>query len=344
MKAIVCENKGGPDVLKEVEKDTPVPAANEVLVKLESAGLNHVDIWVREGSAAYPVKFPHVLGADGAGTVEALGPEAEGVDVGDRVVILPGISCGSCAFCNAGVDTQCEQYQIIGTRRPGTYAEFVAVPDQNVVAIPESLGFEEAAAFPLAYVTAWHMLFGRAKLRTKENVLVVGAGSGVGTAAVQIAKWAGARVLAVTSHEGKKDRLLSAGAEAVTVWDGQSDFSKWTIKETSGQGAAVVVEHVGPATWKHSLKSVGCSGRLVTCGATTGPNADLDLRTVFSREITILGSRMGTQKEFQELCGPVFAGDIKPIIDKVYPLGEAAQAHAYLQAQEHVGKVVLKIR
>jgi NADPH:quinone reductase-like Zn-dependent oxidoreductase len=282
------------------------------------------------------------MGADGAGVVEAVGPEAEGVSPGERVLIMPGISCGRCAACKAGQDNQCERFEILGSRRSGTYAEFVVVPDQNVMPIPDDLRFEDAAAFPLAYWTAWHMLMGRAKLRPGETVVVVGASSGVGLAAVQIAKAHKARVLGLTSQEKKRDAIISAGADDVLAGSAEATFSTWVTKQTSGRGADIVVDHVGPATFEQSLQSVARYGRLVTCGSTSGPTVTLDMRYLFSRDLSILGARMGTQKEFQELTSAVFSGKIKPIVDKVFPLSQATQAHAYVDAKKQVGKVVMK--
>lgn len=343
MKAISINQTGAPDVLTLSEVPTPSPAANEVLVKIAASGVNHVDLWARKGTPAYPVDLPHILGADGAGTVERLGSDAEGVSPGDRVLIFPGISCWQCSYCKKGLDNQCERYEILGTKRQGTYAEYVSVPDQNVIAIPDSLSFEHAAAFPLAYLTAWHMLVGKAKAQSGETVLVLGAGSGIGAAAIQIAKWKGAKVLAVTSSRHKIAKIKSIGADDVFLEERDSDFSKWAIKHTEARGVDVVVEHVGPVTWEKSVKSLAKYGRLVTCGATTGPTVTLDLRYVFSRDIIIFGARMGTQREFQDLCAPIFDGTIAPVVDRVFPLEEASSTHDYIEGKQQIGKVLLKI-
>lgn len=341
MKAMLINQHGAPDTLTWSEIPKPDPKANEVLVKISTASINHLDIWVRKGHPAYPVKLPHVLGSDGAGTVEAMGPEAEGVSVGDRVLIFPGLSCGVCEFCKKNQDNQCVQYEILGAKRNGTYAEYVAVPDQNVVPIPDSFSFEHAASFPLAYVAAWHMLITRAKLNANESVLVIGAGSGVGIAAIQIAKWKGAKVLAVTTSRQKIARIKKAGVDEVLFLETDADFSKWTAQQTGNRGVDVVVEHVGPVTWEKSVKSLAKYGRLVTCGATTGPTVTLDLRYVFSRNLSILGSRMGTQRDFRDLCDVVFKGEITPIVDKTLPMTEAASGHDYVEGKQQVGKVLL---
>lgn len=344
MKAILINQHGAPDVLTLENVPKPEPKENEVCVKLAVSGLNHVDVWARKGNPAYPIKFPHILGADGAGTVEALGPGAEGVSIGDRVLIFPGINADpNCLPCTRGHDNQCDQYEILGTKRNGTYAEFVAVPDQNVVAIPDTFSLDRAAAFPLAYLTAWHMLIGRAKLAANETVLVVGAGSGIGAAAVQIAKWRGAKVYAATSSRHKMNKLKTLGAEDVFFEEKDADVSKWALKQTDMRGVDVVFEHVGPVTWEKSVKSLAKCGRLVTCGATTGPSINLDLRYVFSRDLTILGAKMGTQREFQDLSAVVFRGEIVPVVDKIFPLEEAASAHDYMEGRQQIGKILLKI-
>lgn len=343
MKAIVMERSGGPDVLIPTEIPTPTPQKNQVLVKLMYAGLNHLDIWVRKGNPAYHVQYPHILGADGSGIIEAVGPEAEGVSVGDRVLIFPGVTCGECEYCKAGHDNQCEQYSFVGTKQHGTYAEYVVVPDLNVVAIPETYSFESAAAFPLTYLTAWHMLFGKAQLKENETVVVTGASSGVGVAAIQLSKWKGARVLALTTSRNKVHKIKELGADEVLHVEGESDFSKWVLKQTEGKGAHVIIEHVGPATWDKSIRSMRKYGRLSTCGATTGPTVSLDLRYVFSRDLSIFGCRMGTQREFHALSQVMFQQKFSPLIDKVFPLDEAASAHDYLEGKQHVGKVLLKV-
>ena len=343
MKALMFNQAGPPEVLKIVEIPEPSLKPNEILVKIKAASINHVDIWVRKGIAAYPVKLPHVTGADGAGVVENIGSEVEGIEKGDRVVIIPGLSCGECSFCRSHRDNQCDLFEILGAKRRGTYSEYVAVPDQNVVPLPENLSFEEAAAFPLAYWTAWHMLTGRAKLMPQEKVLVVGASSGVAVAAIQIAKAKGAKVFAVTTSSSKVDKIKDLGADEIFLQEGEKDFSKWIHRETQGQGVEVVFEHVGPATFEKSVKSLSRYGRLVTCGATSGPTAPLDFRYFFSRDLTLMGARMGTKKEFQELSHLIFSGKIKSVIDKVFPLEEGPQAHAYIEERKQFGKVLFKI-
>jgi NADPH:quinone reductase-like Zn-dependent oxidoreductase len=342
MKAVFFEAPGDAHVLKVGERPDPQPQGNQVVVDVQAAGVNHVDIWVRQGLPAYPVVTPHIPGADGAGVISAIGPESEGVSVGDRVVIAPGIFCGRCPYCLSGQDNQCDTFEILGAKRHGTYAEKVLVPDQNVVPLPDKFSYEEAAAFPLAYLTAWHMLT-RAQLKRKETILIVGASSGVAMAAIQIAMLLGARVFAATTSPSKVPALIATNVDQVFLDDEKNDLVKLVHDHTKGRGVDVVLEHVGPATWKKSIQVVAKYGRIVTCGATTGPTVELELRRLFGRDVSIIGARMGTQREFQELCKAVFSGKLKPLIDKKFPLGEAAAAHQYMEEKKQVGKIILTV-
>jgi 2-desacetyl-2-hydroxyethyl bacteriochlorophyllide A dehydrogenase len=343
MKALTMTATGGPEVFSLQELPTPIPTESEVLIKLDFAALNHVDLWVRKGSPAYPVAFPHVAGVDGAGVVAAIGPQAEGVSVGDRVVIFPGIFCGTCFYCRSGRDNQCDHFEILGTKRFGTYADFVAVPDENVVPLPDQISTETAAAFPVAYLTAWHMLVGRAQLKKDDTLLIVGAGAGVSMAAMQIAAYIGAKTYAVTSSQEKVDLLRKNGADDVFILNKENAFSQWAKEKTHGRGVEVVFEHVGPATWDESVKALAKYGRLVTCGATTGPSVNVELRTIFGKDLSILGAKMGTKKEFQQLCRLVFASTFKPTISAIFPLHEGAQAHRMMEQKKQTGKILLKL-
>jgi NADPH:quinone reductase-like Zn-dependent oxidoreductase len=343
MKAILLKEHGGPEKLTLSETPDLKPDQNNVLVRIKAAALNHLDIWVRSGSPAYTVPLPHVPGSDGAGVVEALGPNAEGVSVGDRVVIIPGISCGHCDFCRKGLDNQCDTYEIVGAKRWGTFAEQVLIPDDNLFVIPDSLSFEDAAALPVAYLTAWHMLIRKAQISKGETMLVVGGGAGVSIAAIQIAKNFGVRVLATTTKESKVAAIKKAGAAEVFIHNPQKDHAAWTQEMTNGKGAEIVMDHVGPATFSTSLKALAKYGRLVTCGSTTGPKIEFELRTVFGRDITIYGSRSGTKKEFQDLMRAVNDKKLKPLIDKTFPLAEAAEANRRMEEQQQVGKILLTV-
>lgn len=341
MKAVVLKQFGGPENLEYSEFETPVPGRGEVLLKVRACALNHLDLWVRSGIPAYKIKPPHILGCDLSGEVAALGPEVSAVKAGERVAVSPGRSCLECSFCLGGHDNLCESYGIIGADGGlGGYAEYVAVPARNLLPIPESLSFEEAAAFPLTFLTAWHMLITLAGLKPGQSVLVVGASSGVGTAAIQIAKLAGASVLAASTSEEKLKRAKTLGADEV-IFLPKEDLFKKVVHLTGRRGVDVAFEHVGPETFEKSLKSLKKGGILVTCGATTGPGVSLDLRYVFSRELKICGARMGTLAEMRAVSSLVFEGRLKPVIDRTFPLKEAKAAHEYLASHRQFGKVLL---
>lgn len=331
MKAAYIQEHGGPEKILYGDQPDPVPKAGQVLVKVRACALNHIDIWVRSGSPAYKVPLPHVMGADVAGEAG-----------GRKVVVMPGLSCGACVQCAAGRDNQCESFKILGAASPGGYAELVAVPERCLFPMPGNLSFEEAASFPLTFLTAWHMLMTRAQLTKGETVVVLGAGSGVGAAAIQIAKLAGARVIAVSSSDDKLVKAKELGAD-FTVNGGKDDFSEKAREWTGGRGADVVFEHVGPATWEKSVKALAPYGRIVTCGATTGPSITLELRFLFSRNLSILGSRLGTLSEFKQILAHVEAGRLKPVISKIFPLSDARAAHDYLEKRNQMGKIVLKV-
>ncbi len=340
MKAVVIAEHGGLDKLEMREVDTPRPSRGEVLVRVKACSVNHLDIWLRQGIPAYRLSLPHVCGSDVAGVVEEVGEEVEGISVGERVVLSPGVSCYRCRPCMEGKDNLCEDYRIRGAGTWGGYAEYAVARAVDVHPIPDGLSFEEAAAFPLTFLTAWHMLMTRACLRAGEDVLVIGAGSGVGSAAVKIAKLAGARVFATAGREDKRRKALEIGADEA-IDHSSGDFSEVVRELTGGRGVDVVFEHVGPATWERSLRSLKKGGRLVTCGATTGPEVSIDLRFVFSREFSILGSIMGTRKEFLTILDLVGRGALRPVIDSTFPLEEAARAQERMLKRESFGKILL---
>ncbi len=340
MKAVVITGHGGLDRLEYRDVERPSPGRGEVLVRVKACSVNHLDIWLREGIPAYRIDFPHICGSDVAGIVEEIGEEVEGIGVGDRVILAPGVSCFSCRPCMEGNDNLCEGYRIRGAGTHGGYAEYTLARAIDVFPIPGDLSFEEAAAFPLTFLTAWHMLFTRAGLRAGEEVLVIGAGSGVGSAAVKIAKLAGARVIASVGSKEKLDRAFEIGADEVVDHTREDLLSR--VKElTRGRGVDVVFEHIGPATWDKGLMSLAKNGRLVTCGATTGPTVTIDLRFVFSRQLSILGSMMGTRREFLTILDLVGRGDLRPVIDSVFPLREAVKAQERMLARRSFGKIVL---
>jgi 2-desacetyl-2-hydroxyethyl bacteriochlorophyllide A dehydrogenase len=340
MKAAIFYQHGGPEVLQYEEATEPSVGAGQVRVRVKACALNHLDIWIRQGIPAFSVPLPHIGGCDIAGMVERVGPDVGGSAPGDRVFIAPGLSCWHCEFCLSGRDNLCLTYRILGAQVDGGMAEFVTVPAVNVIPIPGSLSFEQAAAFPLTAVTAWHMLFGLAKLQPAEDVLVLGAGSGVGSMAVQMAHAAGARVFTTVGSEDKIARATDLGADEV-INHAQENIAERVKSLTSGRGVDVVIEHVGPATWEHSVRSLAKGGRLITCGATTGPTVTIDLRYLYMRQTTLMGSMMGTRAELLDAAKWMGAGRIQATIDSVMPLKEARAAHERMNDRKLFGKIVL---
>ena len=342
MKAIVFHQHGGPEVLKYTEAPDPTPRANEVLVRVKACALNHLDLWVRRGLPNVPIPLPHVPGSDVAGEIAQIGADVATMRVGQKVVLAPLVSCGKCAACIAGLDNRCRQATNLGYVIDGGCAEFVRAPEINCLPYPENLKWEEAASIPLVFQTAWHMLLARAELQPGEDVLILGAGSGVGTAAIQIAKFFGARVIATAGSDEKLAKAKELGADHLINHNTQKIRDE-VRRITNKRGVDVVFEHVGIATWDDSLASLAASGRLVTCGATTGYDAKLDLRFLFSRQLSLLGSYMGTKAELHSVMRLVANGRLKPIVDRIFPLPEAAAAHAYLELGLQFGKVVLSV-
>ncbi len=340
MKAIAIRRHGGPEVLELIELPTPTPRAQEVRVRVKAVALNHLDIWVRKGWPGLKLPLPHVLGSDVAGAIDALGAEVTGLKVGDEVVVNPGVSCGACEKCLSGNDVLCRRYQIIGEDIAGGYAEFVCVPRQNVLPKPAALSFEQAACLPLTFLTAWHMLVGRAQLQPGETVLIHAAGSGVGSAAVQIAKVVGAKVIATASTQAKLDKARALGADVLVNYT-THDFLDEVKKATNRKLVDVVFEHVGATTWEKSIACLPKGGRLVTCGATTGHDVQIDLRTLFYKSISLLGSTMGSKAELFRVLELVERGRLVPVLDRVMPLEKAAEAHGLLSDRQTFGNVVL---
>ncbi len=342
MKAIVMEKHGGPEVLEYTDAPKPPMGPTDVLVRVEACALNHLDIWVRGGLPGVKIPLPHIPGSDIAGEIAEVGSHVTRVKVGDKVVLCPGVSCGVCQTCANGLDNECRKYTLLGYLLEGGYAEYVAAPEVNAFPMPGGLSSEQAAAVPLVFLTAWHMLLGRATLKAGEDVLVWGAGSGVGSAAIQIAKLHGARVIATAGSDAKLAKAMELGADE-TVNHNSEDVVERVKSFTGKRGVDIVFEHVGEATWERSLRCLTRAGRLVTCGATTGGKAGFDIRKLFSSHWTILGSYMGTRGELGDVLKLVRQGRLKPVVDRVFPLAEAAAAHEYLESREQFGKVVLKI-
>ncbi len=328
MRAVRIHEDGGPEVLVLEEAPDPAPGPGEVLVRLHASALNHLDVWIRKGLPSVPK--PRILGADGAGVVEALGEGVSGFEPGERVVVNPGIEAGG------------GRIHVIGEHGDGTNAELIAVPATNVHPIPDGLSFEEAAAFPLVFETAYRMLVTRAGLREEEWVLAWGIGGGVSTAALAIAKALGARVLVTSSSDTKLERARELGADA-TVNHATADVKAAVQEATGGRGVDVVVEHVGEATWQTSLAVAAHGGRIAVCGATTGPNPPAGLHRIWWKQLTILGSTMGTGEDFAAVYDLVASGRARPVVDRVFPLEEIRAAHERLEAGEQLGKIVLSI-
>jgi NADPH:quinone reductase-like Zn-dependent oxidoreductase len=342
MKAVVFHHHGDPSVLHYTDVPEPHLRHNEVLVRVHACALNHLDLWVRRGLPGVPIPLPHIPGSDIAGVVEKIGPEAQSVYVGEKVVLAPGITCGKCPACLSGNDNLCPHFTNLGYMMDGGCAEYVRCPDVNCFPYPDDLEWAHAAAVPLVFQTAWHMLIHRAQLQPGETVLVLAAGSGVGSAAIQIAKFFGAYVIATAGNDEKLAKAKEIGADQV-IHHGVMPISKEVRRLTGNRGVDVVVEHVGTATWDHSVKSLANGGRLVTCGATTGYDAKIDLRFLFTRQLSILGSYMGTKGELRMVLKLVAQGRLKPIVDKVWPLHDAIAAHSYLEKAKQFGKVVLTV-
>jgi NADPH:quinone reductase-like Zn-dependent oxidoreductase len=338
MKAIRFHSHGGAEVLRYEDAPMPEPRPGEAVVRVRATSLNHLDIWQRRGIERVRIPLPHISGADVAG--EVVEAPAGTLAPGRRVMLQPGLSCGRCALCLEGRDNECPRYDVLGYQSDGGYAEYVRVPVQNLIPIPDTIGFVEASAFPLTFLTAWHMLLTRARLQAGELVLVLGAGSGVGQAAIQIARLHGARVIATAGTDEKLARARALGAFE-TVNHTTGDLAAAVRRLTDKRGVDVVVEHVGTATWDGSVRSLSRGGRLVTCGATTGHDAGIDLRFLFSRQLSLLGSYMGRKGELLRAAEFLFAGELMPVVDRVYPLAQAAEAHRRLESREGFGKIVL---
>ena len=336
MKAVRFHSHGGPDVLRFEDAPDPAPASGRAIVRVRACALNHLDLWERRGLDRVKLPLPHISGSDIAGEVADPGEWT-----GRRVMLQPGLRCGRCRACRDGRDNECVEYDVLGLRSDGGYAELVSVPIENLVDIPPHVDFIIAAAFPLTFLTAWHMLVARCGVREGDVVLVLAGGSGVGQAAIQLARHFGARVFA-TSAASKADRTRALGAEE--VFDHYAgDFSRDVRRLTDGRGADIVIEHVGEATWDRSVRSLASGGRLVTCGATTGPAAQLDLRHLFARQLSLLGSYMGRFAELEAAARLLFDGRVTPVIDEVFPLARAADAQRRMEEKGQFGKIVLEV-
>ena len=341
MRAIVVREHGGVDRLEQTDLPAPVAGPAEALVRVRAVALNHLDIWVRRGVPGHKFPLPIIPGAEVAGVIETIAPN-DRWKAGDEVVVAPGFSCGLCTACLSGNDPLCANFGIFGETKNGGCAELIAVPQRNLLRKPSSLSFTDAAAIPLDFLTSWHMLVARARLRPGETVLVHAGGSGVGSAAIQIAKLWGATVFSTAGSAAKAARARELGADETILYR-DVDFSAEVRRLTGKRGVDVVVEHVGADTFDRSLKSLAKGGRLVTCGATSGNTATININLVFFKLLSILGSTMGSLAEMHEIMKHVEAGKLRPVVDRVLPLSEIANAHRILENREAFGKVVLAI-
>ncbi len=340
MKAVVFTEHGGPAALRYTDAPEPRIRANEVLVEVRACALNHLDVWVRGGLPGIEIPLPHILGNDIAGVVREVGEVVDWVRAGDEVLLQPGVSCGHCRECLRGADNLCAEYDMLGYRRDGGYAELVAAPAVNVIPKPKNIDWAEAAALPLVTVTAWHMLVTRAQLQPGEDVLIHAAGSGVGSVGIQIAKLRGARVIATAGSDEKLERARALGADEVINYT-RADWPKEVRRLTGKKGVEVVFEHTGAATWAGSIAALAREGRLVTCGATSGAEAATDIRHLFYRHLTFLGSFMGSKSELLDAMRFVERGQLRGIVDRTLPLAEARRAHELMEDRAQFGKLVL---
>ncbi len=341
MKAVRIHEFGGPEVLKFEDAPDPVLRPDQVLVRVKACSLNHLDLWIRKGLPG--IQLPHINGSDVAGEIVALGDYVSGLAVGQRVLLAPMVYCGRCAHCAAGQQNLCAEFTVLGNLVDGGNCELVTASPAHVIPVPKTdttLTWDELASVPLVFLTAWHMLVGRCAVKPGDVVLVLGGGSGIGSAAIQIARLHGARVIATAGDERKLMRARDLGAN-YTIQHHEQKVSEEVKKITYKAGVDIVFEHVGSATWEESMKSLKPGGKVVTCGATTGPSVAIDLRFLYRRQFSILGSYMGTMGELHHVLDHIFHGRLKPVVDKSFPLREARAAHERMENREHFGKIVL---
>ncbi|MSP38813.1 MAG: alcohol dehydrogenase [Deltaproteobacteria bacterium] len=341
LKAVQFHQHGGVDQLRYEERADPeLQFAGDVIVKLKAAALNHIDIWIRRGLTGIEVPFPHILGGDGAGVVVAIGSEVKNLKLNDAVCLYPPSGCGQCEFCVTDREWMCVRIRVLGEREHGTYAEYVRVPARNCFPIPAGLSFTEAAAFPLVFITVWHMLVTNAQVKAGESILILGIGGGVATAALQLAAAIGMHSIVTSSSAAKLEQAQKLGA-AHGINYREADFAKEVRNLTAKRGVDVVVDCVGGESWVKSLASLAKGGRLVTCGATAGATPQTDLRRIFWNDLKIFGSTLGTREEFRQVREFISQSRTKPVIDKLYKLQDAAEAQARLEAGQQFGKIIL---
>ncbi len=342
MKATVFKEHGNVDKLVYTDFAEPEISSSEVLVKVKACGINHLDIWVREGLTGVTIPLPHILGCEITGEIAGIGSKikVKGLSIGQRVLITPGISCGKCEFCLSSNDSLCHEFRIMGFQVDGGYAEYAKAPAENIIPISDKLSFEEWAAVPLVFLTAWNMLKTRGDLATGETVLIHAAGSGIGSAAIQIARLSGADVITTVGSDEKLEKAGDLGADHV-INHSKEDFADKVNEYTNGRGVDLVFEHIGPETWEKSMLCLKRGGRIVTCGATSGPTVSFDLRFLFAKQISISGCYMGSRRELLKILKLIESGRLKPVVDSVFPLDDAVAAQTKMLDRKQFGKIVL---
>ena len=340
MKAYVIHDHGGPEALRREERPRPEPGPGEVRLRIRAAALNHLDLWVRKGVPGHRFPLPLIPGSDGVGTLDALGEDVSGLTPGQLYIPAPGYGCGQCDSCRCGEESLCRDYRILGESRDGTCAEYLTIPARALHPLPSGLEPTAVAALPLTLMTTWRMLRRRADLRRGETVLVQAGGSGIGSTAIQIARALGCRVLTTVGSPAKAERARQLGADEVILYR-EVDVARAVRDVVGKRGVDVVVEHTGAATWPGSIRALAHGGRLVTCGATTGAEAQIDLRVLFFKQIALFGSTMGSQEDLREALAMVQAGGIRPQVDRIFAMEDLPEAHQYLADRRAFGKVVL---
>ncbi len=342
MKTILFHNYGEPEVLEYTDFPIPQPKPGEALVRLHAAALNRMDVFVRNGWPGIKLELPHIPGADGAGVIAELGKEVEGFSIGDRVVINANLGCGECQACITGQDNRCKTWHLLGETVRGTYCQYICLPTRQLLKIPNDFDLHQAAAAALVYLTAWHSMVTRGEIKAGETVAIVGAGGGVNSASIQIAKYLGATVIVTGSNAQKLNQAQALGADILIDRSKEADWAKAVFLATNKRGVDAVVDNVG-TTFQSSLRTLRKGGRLLTVGNSAAPRFEIDNRYIFAKHLSILGSTMGTLKDFSEVMGLVFAGKLKPVLDKTYPLKDAAIAQERLWNGENFGKITLDI-
>lgn len=345
MKATVFHEYGGPDVLSYEDIDTPTIGENQVLIKVKNVALNHLDLFIRAGIPGLKLEMPHILGSDISGEITEVGSKVSAsLEVGQKIIVDPGVSCGVCEFCIRGQESLCSSYGIIGEHYRGGYAEYLNVDAQNVIPIPKESGLNMAgaASIPLTLMTAWRMLMTKAQVKAGDDVLIIGIGGGVALVSLQIAKAAGARVIVTSSSDKKLEKAYTLGADEGINHNETPDYHKEIYRLTNKRGVDIVVDSVGQATWSRSMKSLRKGGKLVTCGATSGPIAETNVNLLFWKQLELLGSTMGSKDELRTALKLVWNGTIRPVVDRILPLSKAQEAHEILEQGAQMGKLVLK--